>query len=237
MEKLRKIYEGKAKIIFETDRPGLVIQQFKEEATAFDGKKKAEIEGKGVANTQISAVLFKLLEEKGIKTHFRALVSPNELATIHLKMIPVEVVVRNVAAGSLAKRLGYAEGRTLKRPLVEFYFKNDELGDPIINEDHIAELKLATPAQLKEMRETALKVNQVLREFFGARGLELVDFKLEFGVASRGEIILGDEISPDTCRFWDKESRKKLDKDRFRHDLGEVEEAYQEVLKRVTSPD
>lgn len=234
MEKREKIHEGKAKIVYRTDNPELIIQHFKDSATAFDGKKKGTIEGKGTINTKVSARLFKLLEENGIKTQLREVLADNELLTLWLEMVPVEVIVRNVAAGSLAKRLGYEEGRALKKPVVEFYYKNDELGDPMLNEDHIAELELASPDLLSKMRETALKINQVLSDFFADRRLLLIDFKLEFGLKD-SELVLADEISPDTCRLWDKETLEKLDKDRFRRDLGQVEEAYQEVYRRVMS--
>lgn len=232
MEKREKIYEGKAKIVYATDDPGVVIHSFKDSATAFDGKKKGEIAGKGSVNAQISAALFSLLEGAGVKTHFRALRGENELVTDWLEMIPLEVIARNVAAGSLAKRLGYPEGKQLKKAIIEFYYKDDSLGDPIVNEDHIAELAAATPDEVRRLKEIALKVNEVLSSFFGELGLVLVDFKLEFG-RKDGELVLADEISPDTCRLWDEETGERLDKDRFRRDLGRVEEAYREVLARV----
>lgn len=232
MEKREKIYEGKAKIIYATDEPGVVIHSFKDSATAFDGKKKGEIAGKGSVNAQISAALFNLLEGAGVKTHFRSLRGENELVTDWLEMIPLEVITRNVAAGSLAKRLGYPEGKRLKKAIVEFYYKDDSLGDPIVNEDHIAELAAATPDEVSRLKEIALKVNELLSSFFGGLGLVLVDFKLEFG-RKDGELVLADEISPDTCRLWDEETGERLDKDRFRRDLGRVEEAYREVLARV----
>ena len=234
MEKKEKIYEGKAKIVYKTDDPSLAIQEFKDSATAFDGKKKGTITDKGYVNTQVSAYLFKLLEEGGITTHFKEFLSEREMVIDWLEMLQVEVIVRNVAAGSLAKRLGYEEGKPLKQAVVEFYYKNDELGDPILNEDHILELQLATTSQLDEMRAIALKINEILKKFFEEKGLILVDFKLEFGLKD-GELVLADEISPDTCRLWDAETKEKLDKDRFRRDLGKVEEAYQEILKRVVN--
>jgi len=227
-----KLYEGKAKIVYETDDPKLVIQHFKDDATAFDGKKKGQIQDKGTSNARISAALFSLLEEKGIRTHYKELLSESDMLVSKLQIIQVEVIVRNIAAGSLAERLGYKEGTALKNTIVEFYYKNDELGDPMLNWDHIQELGLATPEVLRELKQTGLKINDVLKSFFDSKGLELVDFKLEFGYCDN-EIILGDEISPDTCRFWDKETGERLDKDRFRRDLGKVEEAYQEVLTRV----
>jgi phosphoribosylaminoimidazole-succinocarboxamide synthase len=232
VEKGKLLYEGKAKKVYEVLKSELIIQEFKDAATAFDGKKKGIITGKGDVNAQVSARLFQLLEEKGIRTHFKKLLTKNELLTERLEMIPVEVIVRNIAAGSLAKRLGYKEGQLLKKTIIELYYKSDELGDPILNEDHIAELGLATPDELRRMKKISLKVNQVLKEFFDQLGVTLVDFKLEFG-RKDGEIVLADEISPDTCRLWDKRSGERLDKDRFRHDLGRVEETYQEVLKRV----
>ncbi len=232
VQKKEKLYEGKAKIVYATEDPSLVIQHFKDDATAFDGKKKGQIKDKGVSNARISAVLFELLEANGIKTHYKKLLSEAEMLTDKLEIILVEVIVRNVAAGSLAKRIGYEEGTSLKHTIVEYYYKNDALGDPILNRDHIQELDLATPEALTRLKEIALEINDVLKPFFEERNLDLVDFKLEFGYRG-SEIVLGDEISPDTCRFWDKETGERLDKDRFRRDLGKVEEAYQEVLKRV----
>lgn len=229
----KQLYEGKAKKIFATDDPNLVIQHFKNDATAFDGKKKGQIEGKGVVNTKISTALFKLLEKSGIKTHFKEQISKNELLTIKVDILPVEVVTRNIAAGSLSKRTGLPEGTALSNPIVEFYYKNDDLGDPLLTEDHITELKLATKDELVKLRDQALRINETLKTFFSNIGLDLVDFKLEFGYDKEGNLMLADEISPDTCRLWDKETQEKLDKDRFRRDLGKVEEAYQEVLKRV----
>lgn len=232
VQKLEQIYEGKAKKVFTTDDPGAIIHQFKDDATAFDGKKKGQILGKGSVNAQVSAALFTLLENQGVRTHFRKLLDDKDMLTDRLDMLSVEVVVRNIAAGSLAKRIGYEEGTPLKKAIVEFYYKRDDLGDPFINDDHIEELAAATKEQVQEMRETGLRVNDVLRRFFDELGLTLVDFKLEFGLKD-GRLFLGDEISPDTCRFWDKATGEKMDKDRFRRDLGKVEEAYQEVLNRV----
>jgi phosphoribosylaminoimidazole-succinocarboxamide synthase len=232
MEKREKMYEGKAKIIYATSDPKVIIHFFKDEATAFDGKKKGVIRGKGRVNATLSSLLFKYLEENGVKTHFIKKISENEIVTKKLKMFPLEVIVRNVAAGSLAKRMGYKEGKPLKQTVVEFYYKSDELGDPMLLPDHIFEAGLATPEELAEMREVALEVNEVLKPLFEKAHLILVDFKLEFG-RDNGNILLGDEISPDTCRLWDKESGEKMDKDRFRRDLGNVEEAYEEVLRRL----
>ncbi|MBI4743740.1 MAG: phosphoribosylaminoimidazolesuccinocarboxamide synthase [Actinobacteria bacterium] len=232
MIKGEKLYEGKAKIVYETDNESLVVQEFKNEATAFDGKKKGIITGKGSANTQISAVLFSLLEASGIPTHFKELLSENEMLILKLQMIPLEVVVRNIAAGSLSKRIGYKEGVSLKNPIVEFYYKDDKLGDPLLTRAHIDELEILKSGQYEELRIMALKVNEVLKKYFGDRDLDLVDFKLEFGLKGN-QIIVGDEISPDTCRLWDRGTKEKLDKDRFRRDLGNIEGAYREVLRRV----
>jgi phosphoribosylaminoimidazole-succinocarboxamide synthase len=232
MEKREKMYEGKAKIIYATSDPNVIIHFFKDEATAFDGKKKGIIRGKGKVNAALSSLLFKYLEENGVKTHFIKRISENEIVTKKLRMFPLEVIVRNVAAGSLAKRMGYEEGKPLNQTVVEFYYKSDELGDPILLPDHIFEAGLATPEELAEMREVALEVNEILKPLFERAHLILVDFKLEFG-RDNGNILLGDEISPDTCRLWDKESGEKMDKDRFRRDLGNVEEAYEEVLRRL----
>lgn len=232
MEKREKIYEGKAKQLFTTDNPDLLVQYFKDEATAFDGKKKGIIEHKGILNNKISSRIFRMLEEKGVKTHFVDTLSDREMLVKRLRIIPVEVVIRNIAAGSLCKRLGLEEGMALKEPTLEFFLKNDPLGDPMINEYHARVFGWATDAELDQMKETAFKVNKILSEFFSERGIILVDFKLEFG-EHKGEVLLGDEITPDGCRLWDKATREKMDKDRFRRDLGKVEEAYQEVLRKV----
>lgn len=227
------LYEGKAKRIFATDNPDLVWVEYKDDATAFDGKKKGTIANKGVLNNRISSFFFQLLAERGVPTHFVERVSDTEQVVKKVEIIPVEVVVRNVAAGSLAKRLGLAEGTPLFQPVLEFYYKNDELGDPMINEYHIRVLNLATPEQVEKMASIAFQVNEILREYLRTKNIDLIDFKLEFGLF-HGEVILADEISPDTCRFWDTKTREKLDKDRFRRDLGNVEEAYREVLRRLT---
>ncbi|MBE3587642.1 MAG: phosphoribosylaminoimidazolesuccinocarboxamide synthase [Thermoanaerobacteraceae bacterium] len=232
MQKGEMLYEGKAKKIYRTDDPDIYLVEYKDDATAFNGLKKGTISGKGELNNKISAHFFRLLEEKGIATHFVEQVSEREMLVRSLEIIPIEVVVRNIAAGSLAKRLGLEEGTALPRPVVEYYYKSDELGDPMINDDHIAALNLATPDELAALKKTALAVNSILTEYLAPRRLELVDFKLEFG-RHRGKILLGDEISPDTCRFWDTRTREKLDKDRFRRDLGGVEEAYREVWHRL----
>ncbi len=229
-----KLYEGKAKILYETDNPDLLIQYFKDEATAFNAQKKGVIKEKGVMNNAISTRLFKLLEDEGIKTHFVEKLSEREMLVKRLEIIPVEVVVRNIVAGSLAKRMGLEEGTPLKEAVVEFYYKSDELGDPMINNYHIRAFGLAKDEELEAMVESALKVNDILKKFFDERGILLVDFKLEYG-RHHGEILLGDEITPDGCRLWDKQTLEKLDKDRFRRDLGKIEEAYEEVLRKVLS--
>jgi phosphoribosylaminoimidazole-succinocarboxamide synthase len=226
------IYEGKAKRIFTTGQPDEVLQYFKDDATAFNAQKHGTIVEKGIVNNKVSERLFRLLEESGVPTHFVQRKSDREMLTKKVTIIPVEVVVRNVVAGSLAKRLGLKEAESIQPPIVEWYYKNDALGDPLISDDHVRLLDLATPEQLTEIRRLALKVNSVLQPFFAERRMILVDFKLEFGVHN-GRLILADEISPDTCRFWDQTTRESMDKDRFRKDLGKIEEAYQEVLKRV----
>lgn len=232
MEKREKLYEGKAKIIHATDDKDLIIQYFKDEATAFDGKKKGLIESKGVVNNKISEVLFKYLEDNGIPTHFVKRLSDREMLNKKLDIILVEVVARNIIAGSLSKRLGRDEGETLKNPIIEYYYKDDDLGDPMINMDHIRVLDLATDDEMTKIRDYATRINVLLTKFFSDRNIDLVDFKLEFG-RHNGEILLGDEICPDTCRLWDKSTGEKMDKDRFRRDMGKVEDAYAEVLKRV----
>jgi len=234
MEKIEKIYEGKAKTLYTTSDPDLLVQHFKDEATAFDGKKKGTIENKGVLNNKISTRIFKYLESKGVKTHFVEMLNDREMLIKKLRIIPVEVVVRNIVAGSLSKRLGIEEGTVLKEPVLELFYKNDPLGDPMINRCHATVFGFATAGELDRMEATALKVNRILSEFFDERGIILVDYKLEFGV-HKGEVLLGDEITPDGCRLWDKQTHEKMDKDRFRRDLGKVEEAYQEVLKKVMS--
>jgi phosphoribosylaminoimidazole-succinocarboxamide synthase len=229
-----KLYEGKAKIVYSTDDPDLLIIHFKDAATAFNGKKKGSIPGKGAMNAEISAIFFGVLQRSGIPTHFEALLGADEMLAKRVGIVPVEVVVRNVVAGSLAKRLGLPEGTALGRPVLEFYYKNDELGDPMINEYHIYAVGLATEREMSEITRLAMKCDEVLREFLEPRDIELVDFKLEFGRYG-DSIILADEVTPDTCRFWDRNTREKMDKDRFRRDLGGVEEAYREVLRRVRS--
>lgn len=225
-------YEGKAKKVYETENDQVFIVSYKNDATAFNGQKKGTIEGKNRVNNLMSAKLFELLEEKGIATHFVKVLEDHEMVVKRLEIIPVEVIVRNIAAGGMAKKLGLKEGTAISKPVVEYCLKSDELSDPMINDDHIAVLNLATEEEMKTIREMALKINEVLKPFFSERELQLVDFKLEFGRYD-GKVLLGDEISPDTCRLWDKKTGERLDKDRFRRDLGSVEESYQEVLKRV----
>ena len=232
MQKLEMIYEGKAKKVYRTDSPDFYWVEYKDDATAFNGQKKGTIDNKGVVNNKLSAVFFKLLEEKGITTHFVQLINDREMVVKAVDIIKVEVVVRNIVAGSLAKRVGLAEGTLLPQTVLEYYYKDDALGDPLINSSHIAALNLATPDQMAVIKEISLKVNDILREFLAPANIDLIDFKLEFGV-HKGEVILADEISPDTCRFWDKTTGEKLDKDRFRRDMGGVEDAYQEVLRRL----
>jgi phosphoribosylaminoimidazole-succinocarboxamide synthase len=233
IQKLAQLYEGKAKQVFITDEPDLYVVVYKDVATAFDGLKKEVIAGKGIYNAKISTILFTLLESRGVPTHFERLLDEKEMLVKRLEIIPLEVVVRNIAAGSLANRLGFNEGKVLSEPVVEFYYKSDALHDPLINEDHIRVLEIASEAQVQEIKKTALKINEILRARFELIGIMLIDFKLEFGI-HKGKILLGDEISPDTCRFWDKSTQEKLDKDRFRRDLGGVPEAYQEVLARLS---
>ena len=233
MEKKELLYEGKAKIVYKTADEDKVIVKFKDTATAFDGKKKGEIEEKGLMNAAISAIFFKLLEEKGIPTHFVELISADEMLARKVEIIPIEVVVRNIAAGSLVRRLGFPEGEVLESPILEFYFKDDNLGDPLMNEYHIYGKKLATAEELEIIKKMAFDVNEVLIDFLKDKGINLVDFKLEFGRGKDGKIYPADEISPDTCRFWDSETKEVLDKDRFRKDMGKVEEAYREVLARL----
>lgn len=234
VEKRDKLYEGKAKIVYTTSDPDLVIQHFKDSATAFDGKKKGTITDKGVVNASVSARLFRLLEAAGVRTHFRSLLDERDMLVEKLDMIPLEVVVRNIAAGSIAKRLGYEEGRQLKNPIVEFYYKNDALGDPLLTCQHVLELGVVDGETFQSLRTLGLKVNELLRKFFDRLGLDLVDGKYEFGFDRQGGLVLGDEISQDNVRLWDKTTGERLDKDRFRRDLGRVEEAYQEILRRVT---
>ena len=232
MKKVDLLYEGKAKKVFATDDPNMVIVSYKDDATAFNGQKKGTIDGKGSINNQMSNLLFELLEKNGIHTHFVKELNDRETLVKKVEIVPLEVIVRNVGAGSFAKRMGIEEGRTLKCPTVEFSYKNDALGDPFINHWYALALNLATEEEIEKITETAFAVNEVLRNFFAAAGIELIDFKLEFGRFD-GKILLADEISPDTCRLWDSKTKEKLDKDRFRRDMGGAEEAYQEVFSRI----
>ena len=231
--KKEMLYEGKAKQIFATDNQDEVLVYYKDDATAGNGAKKGTILNKGIMNNKISSFFFKLLKENGVESHFIDMPSDREMLVKSLEIIQVEVVTRNIAAGSLAKRLGWAEGTKLPNTVVELYYKNDDLGDPIINDFHVAALNLATPEQVAEMESIALKVNELLTQYLKTKDIELIDFKLEFGL-HKGMVLLGDEISPDTCRFWDSKTGEKLDKDRFRRDLGNIEDAYKEVLHRLT---
>jgi len=235
VKKKKKLYEGKAKIVYETDNDDLYIQEFKDDATAFDGQKKGKIKSKGHVNNQVSAHLFQYLEGYHVPTHFVQPHSDNSMIIRKLEMIPVEVVMRNIATGSVVKKYGVEEGLELSHPILEFYLKDDERHDPMINENHIVAFGHATVDEVKQIERYAQKINAVLKDYFFRRNLLLVDFKLEFGRNKAGKIRLADEISPDTCRLWDSETKEKLDKDRFRQDLGGVEEAYQEVLSRIVT--
>ena len=230
---MKLLYEGKAKRVYDTDNPNEVRVEFKDSATAFNGKKKAEIAGKGVINAAVSARLFAWLSDHGLATHFIEQLDARTLVVERLTMLSLEVVVRNIVAGSLHDRTGLDEGTTMDQPIIEFYYKSDALGDPLLNDDHIRLLGLASPDLVARLRQEALRINQILQPFLESRDIVLVDFKLEFGWNSAGELKLGDEISPDTCRLWDRQSGERLDKDRFRRDLGGVEDAYQEIFRRV----
>ncbi len=232
MERLEKMYEGKAKIIYATSDPDLVIQYFKDDASAFDGKKKGTIVDKGVMNNHISSRIFQFLENEGVKTHFVETLNDREMLVKKLDIIPVEVVLRNIAAGSLSKRLGIEEGTVLPNAILEFFYKSDPLGDPMINECHIETFGWATIPEMEILKSQGLKINTLMMEFFKARNIRLVDFKVEFG-RHNGEVLLGDEISPDGCRLWNWETNEKMDKDRFRFNLGSVEEKYQEVYDSI----
>ena len=233
VNKLEQIYEGKAKKVFKTDDPELLIVDYKDDATAFNGEKKGQIAGKGVINNRMSNLLMKMLEGKGVPTHFVEEISERETIVKAVTIMPLEVIVRNISAGSFAKRYGVEEGIVFEAPTFEVSYKNDDLGDPLMCESHAIALGIVTEEEINTIRQYALKVNEELKAFFLERGLKLVDFKIEFGKTSDGTIILADEISPDTCRLWDVETNKKMDKDRFRRDLGDVEETYQEVFERI----
>ncbi len=226
------LYEGKAKKVWTTSDPEQVEMEFKDDATAFNGQKRGTILDKGVVNAKLTAVLFAVLEREGIRTHLVRQLDDRRLLVDRLEMLALEIVARNIVAGSLAQRTGLAEGTVLKAPIFEIYYKNDALGDPLLNDEHVAVLELASPERLADLKERARAINRILSAFWAEMGILLVDFKLEFGLR-RGELVLGDEITPDTCRLWDAKTRARLDKDRFRRDLGQVEEAYQEVLRRV----
>ncbi len=232
MKKMEQVYEGKAKKLFTTEDADIYIQEFKDDATAFDATKRGTIQNKGVVNNKVSTKLFKLLEEKDIPTHFIELLNDRDMAVKKVEIVPLEVTMRNIVAGGMAKLLGLEEGIILEEPVFEYHYKEDALHDPLINDSHVKALKLATEEELSTIKELSYKINDILIEFFGEKNLDLVDFKLEFG-RCKGEIILADEISPDTCRLWEKGSKRKMDKDRFRRDLGSIEETYQEVLKIV----
>jgi len=235
LEKRELLYEGKAKKLYKTDDENLLIAEFKDDLTAFNALKKGEEKGKGALNAKISAKLFRLLEKEGIKTHLVDVLGDNLHLVKKVDIIPIEVVVRNIATGSLTKRLGIKDGTPLPFSLVEFYYKNDELQDPLINDEHALLLNLAeSEAELEELKRLGREINVILKNYFAKRGLKLVDFKVEFGKDSEGNILLSDEISPDSCRFWDMQTNEKLDKDRFREGIGGIKVAYEEVLKRIS---
>ena len=233
MEKKEQLYEGKAKKVFATEDPQLLIVQYKDDATAFNGLKKGTIVGKGIINNQMSNRLMAMLESEGVPTHFVKELSQRETLVKKVSIVPLEVIVRNIAAGSFSKRYGVEEGVVFDQPTIEFSYKNDELGDPLLNTKHALALKVATPEEIKTIERYSLKINEVLKACWLSCGVILVDFKLEFGRLADGTIVLADEISPDTCRLWDSKTHEKLDKDRFRRDLGGVEEAYAEIMKRL----
>lgn len=233
MEKKELIYEGKAKKVFATDNPDVLLVSYKDDATAFNGLKKGTISGKGAINNRVTNSMMRLLEKDGVPTHFIEELNDRETLVKKVSIVPLEVIIRNISAGSFAKRYGVKEGIVFARPTIEFSYKNDELGDPLINEYHALALGLATAEEIETIKTLAFKVNDFLKAFFKKLNIDLVDFKLEFGRLSDGTIVLADEISPDTCRFWDCDTHEKLDKDRFRRDLGGVEDAYREIMKRI----
>ena len=232
MEKLEMLYEGKAKRVYKTENNENYIVEYKDDATAFNGLKKGSVHDKGIVNNKVSSIIFAILEEKGIPTHMISYINDREQLVKAVEIVPVEVIIRNLATGSITKRLGIEEGLVFEEPVLEFCYKNDDYGDPIINEYHIKAMNLATEEEIEKIKKYTFEINELLIEFFKSKGLRLVDFKLEFG-RYKGDIILADEISPDTCRLWDLVTNEKMDKDRFRRDLGKVEEAYQEVLQRL----
>lgn len=233
MEKLEQLYEGKAKKVFATSDPNLCIVSYKDDATAFNGLKKGTIVGKGVINNKMSNFLMQMLEKEGVPTHFVEQLSDRDTVVKKVSIVPLEVIIRNISAGSFAKRYGVDEGIVFAEPTIEFSYKNDDLGDPLLNAYHAIALGLATREEIEKIKSMAFKVNEVLKAYMLSLGVRLVDFKLEFGKTSDGQIVLADEISPDTCRFWDKDTNEKLDKDRFRRDMGGVEDAYNEMMKRL----
>lgn len=233
MKKLEQLYEGKAKKVYKTEDPNVVIVDYKDDATAFNGEKKGTIVGKGVVNNRMTNHVFKLIEEAGVPTHLIEELSDRETAVKKVDIVPLEVIVRNVAAGSFSKRMGVEEGKELLCPILEFSYKDDDLGDPFINDDYALALGLATQEEIDTIKNYTKKVNEILKAYFLQADMKLIDFKIEFGKDCNGDIILADEVSPDTCRLWDVNTNEKLDKDRFRRDLGNVEDAYQEVFKRL----
>ena len=233
MKKCEMLYEGKAKKVYTTEDPELYIVDYKDDATAFNGLKKGTISGKGVINNRVTNHLMKMLESKGIPTHFVEELSDRETVVKKVKIVPLEVIVRNIAAGSMSKRLGIEEGTVLPTTVLEYSYKNDDLGDPLINDDHALAMQLCTREELDQIASYAFKINEILKAFFKEINVDLVDFKLEFGKLSDGTIVLADEISPDTCRFWDATTHEKLDKDRFRRDMDNVDEGYHEIMKRL----
>lgn len=233
MEKMEQLYEGKAKKVYSTGNPELYIVSYKDDATAFNGEKKGTIVGKGSINNRMTNMLMQVLEKKGVPTHFVEEINDRETVVKKVSIVPLEVIIRNISAGSFAKRFGVEEGIVFEEPTIEFSYKNDELGDPLMNAYHAIALKLATRDEIETIKKMAFTVNDTLKEYFLGLNIKLVDFKIEFGRLSDGTIVLADEISPDTCRLWDKDTNEKLDKDRFRRDLGGTEEAYQEVMRRL----
>ena len=233
IEKKEQLYEGKAKKVYATNDPDLVIVDYKDDATAFNGEKKGTIAGKGVINNKMTNFMFKMLEKEGVPTHLVEEISDRETIVKKVSIVPPEVIIRNVAAGSFSKRMGVEEGKQLLCPILEYSYKNDDLGDPFINDYYALALGIATKEELETIAKYAFKVNEFMVKFFKGLNIDLIDFKIEFGKTSDGTIILADEISPDTCRFWDSTTHEKLDKDRFRRDMGGVEEAYQEIMKRL----
>ena len=235
MEVKELLYEGKAKKVYATENPEILLVEYKDDATAFNGQKKGTIAGKGAINNRVTNYMMRLLEKEGIATHFVEEISERQTLVKRVSIVPLEVIIRNISAGSFAKRFGVNEGIVFAEPTIEFSYKNDELGDPLMNAYHAVALSLATKEEIETIKKMAFKVNEVMKEFFKNLGVDLVDFKLEFGKLSDGTIVLADEISPDTCRFWDSKTHEKLDKDRFRRDMGGVEDAYQEIMNRVFS--